>query len=67
MTNLERPMHTILRSDWKMRSCHPEGIATAVEEFEHDGIGYEQGGVKVIAFTVDHGPAIKPAGSNTGP
>jgi ribonuclease Z len=29
--------------------------------FEQDGVIYEQGGVKVVAFTVDHGPAIKPA------
>jgi hypothetical protein len=28
--------------------------------FEQDGVIYEQGGVKVVAFTVDHGPAIKP-------
>jgi ribonuclease Z len=39
----------------------PEGIAISVEEFERDGIVYEQNGVKVIAFEVDHGDAIKPA------
>jgi ribonuclease Z len=32
-------------------------VATVVEEFEQDGVVYEKDGVKVIAFTVDHGPA----------
>jgi ribonuclease Z len=39
----------------------PEGIAVHVEEFVVDGPVYERNGVKVIAFEVDHGPAIKPA------
>ena len=39
----------------------PQGIATTVQEFERDGVVYEQAGVKVIAFEVDHGPAAKPA------
>ena len=39
----------------------PEGIATLVEEFDSDGVVYEADGVKVIAFEVDHGDAIKPA------
>jgi ribonuclease Z len=38
-----------------------EGIAVEVEEFEKDGTIYERGGLKVIAFEVDHGAAIKPA------
>lgn len=38
----------------------PEGIATIVEEFDRDGVVYEAGGVKVIAFEVDHGDVIKP-------
>ena len=36
------------------------GIATDVTEFDRDGMVYEQGGVKVIAFEVDHGDVIKP-------
>jgi ribonuclease Z len=36
------------------------GIATEVTEFDRDGTVYEKGGVKVIAFEVDHGDAIKP-------
>ena len=39
----------------------PEGIQVDATEFTADGIVYENHGVKVIAFTVDHGPAIKPA------
>jgi ribonuclease Z len=30
-------------------------------EFDKDGVVYEKGGVKVTAFEVDHGDAIKPA------
>jgi ribonuclease Z len=37
----------------------PEGVAANVEEFTADGVVYEKDGVKVTAFTVDHG--IKPA------
>jgi ribonuclease Z len=36
------------------------GIATDVTEFDRDGIVYQEGGVKVIAFEVDHGDVIKP-------
>ena len=38
----------------------PEGVATAVAEFDRDGVVYETGGVKVTAFEVDHGDLIKP-------
>lgn len=36
------------------------GIATDVKEFDHDGVVFEQDGVRVIAFEVDHGDVIKP-------
>jgi ribonuclease Z len=39
----------------------PEGAATRAEEFLTDGVVYDEHGVKVIAFEVDHGAAIKPA------
>jgi len=39
----------------------PDGIRIEAGEFTADGVAYEKNGVKVIAFTVDHGPAIKPA------
>jgi ribonuclease Z len=38
-----------------------EAAAVAVEEFSGDGVVYERGGVRVIAFEVDHGEFIKPA------
>lgn len=38
-----------------------EHAAITTEEFAQDGIVYESGGLRVIAFTVDHGDAIKPA------
>lgn len=39
----------------------PKGIAVTVEEFGRDGVVYEKSGVKVTAFEVDHGAAVKPA------
>ena len=38
-----------------------EGAVVAVEEFGGDGIVYEKGELRVIAFEVDHGEVIKPA------
>jgi ribonuclease Z len=38
-----------------------ENAAITTEEFEQDGVVYESAGLRVIAFTVDHGAAIKPA------
>jgi ribonuclease Z len=38
-----------------------DGIRTDVSEFQGDGVVYERDGVRVIAFEVDHGEAIKPA------
>jgi ribonuclease Z len=61
MTNLEKAYALDIKIRLEDEKLSPEGIVTAVEEFEQDGVVYEQGGVKVIAFTVDHGPAIKPA------
>mgnify|MGYP003337609053 CR=1 FL=1 len=39
----------------------PRGAAIDASEFEADGVVYEKNGVRVIAFEVDHGAAIKPA------
>lgn len=38
-----------------------EHIAITVNEFAEDGVVYQAGDLRVIAFTVDHGDAIKPA------
>src|SRR5262249_59309525 len=52
-------------ADVKMRigagKLPPAGVATDVTEFNADGVVYEKSGVRVIAFEVDHGDAIKPA------
>jgi ribonuclease Z len=39
----------------------PGAVNTDVAEFCADGVIYEEKGVKVITFEVDHGPAIRPA------
>ena len=36
-------------------------IAITVKEFTEDGMVYEHGDLRITAFTVDHGDAIKPA------
>ena len=60
MENLERAY----ADDIKIRHADEKfplsGIATEVTEFDRDGVVYDQGGVKVIAFEVDHGDVIKP-------
>jgi ribonuclease Z len=38
-----------------------EDIAITVKEFTEDGIVYVRGDLRITAFTVDHGDAIKPA------
>lgn len=39
----------------------PEHVAIKVKEFAEDGVVYQAGDLRVIAFAVDHGDAIKPA------
>lgn len=39
----------------------PEDVAITVKEFAQDGPVYERGDLRISAFTVDHGDAIKPA------
>ena len=60
MENLERAYAddiAIRRADEKFPLA---GIATDVTEFDQDGVVFDKGGVKVIAFEVDHGDVIKP-------
>ncbi|MET4278769.1 MULTISPECIES: MBL fold metallo-hydrolase [unclassified Bradyrhizobium] len=61
MANLESAYALDIKIRLEDEKLPPGGIATVVEEFEKDGIVYDKDGVKVIAFTVDHGAAIKPA------
>ncbi len=61
MSNLEKAYALDIKIRLDDEKLPPEGIATAVDEFDRDGVVFEKNGVKVIAFTVDHGAAIKPA------
>jgi len=61
MTNLERAYALDIKIRVADEKLPPDGVALAVEEFNADGVVYDKGGVKVIAFEVDHGEVIKPA------
>jgi ribonuclease Z len=61
MENLERAYALDIKIRLEDEKLPPEGIAVAAEEFDKDGVVYEKNGVKVIAFAVEHGAAIKPA------
>lgn len=47
----------------RMADEHVPEAATQIEahDFEGDGVIFDQGGVKITAFEVNHGPLIKPA------
>jgi ribonuclease Z len=61
MTHLERAYALDVSIRIADEKLPPQGAAISVEEFSADGVVYEKNGVKVIAFEVDHGDAIKPA------
>jgi ribonuclease Z len=58
--NLERAYAADIKIRMADEKLPPAGVATAVTEFDRDGAVYHEGGVKVIAFEVDHGDVIKP-------
>ena len=60
MENLERAYADDIKIRVADEKLPLSGIATDVTEFDRDGPVYEKGGVKVIAFEVDHGDVIKP-------
>src|SRR4051812_21302282 len=60
MENLERAYADDIKIRVADEKLPLSGIATDVTEFDRDGLVYEKGGVKVIAFEVDHGDVIKP-------
>jgi ribonuclease Z len=62
MSNLERAYAADIKIRIADEKLPPEGIAVEVEEFNSDGVVYKKNGVTVIAFEVDHGDVIKPAG-----
>jgi ribonuclease Z len=61
MSHLEKAYAADIKIRVADEKLPPAGVAVAVEEFDRDGIIYEKGGLKVIAFEVDHGDVIKPA------
>jgi ribonuclease Z len=60
MENLERAYADDIKIRIADEKLPPSGIAIDVTEFDRDGVVYENNGVKVIAFEVDHGDLIKP-------
>jgi ribonuclease Z len=58
--NLERAYAADIKIRIADEKLPPAGISTEVTEFDCDGTLYDEGGVKVIAFEVDHGDLIKP-------
>jgi ribonuclease Z len=61
MSHLERAFAADIKIRIQDEKLPPEGITLQVEEFDRDGTVYQRNGLKVIAFEVDHGAAIKPA------
>jgi ribonuclease Z len=61
MLNLEQAYALDVKIRLEDEKLPAAGVATLVEEFGKDGTVYEKSGVKVIAFAVEHGAAIKPA------
>jgi ribonuclease Z len=61
MENLQKAYALDVQIRIEDEKLPPEGAAVNVEEFDKDGTVYEKDGVKIIAFQVDHGDAIKPA------
>ena len=60
MENLERAYALDIKIRLADEKLPPAGVATDVVEFDRDGVVYEEDGVRVIAFEVDHGDVIKP-------
>jgi ribonuclease Z len=58
--NLEKAYALDIKIRLADEKLPPSGIATDVTEFDRDGLVYEEDGLKVIAFEVDHGDVIKP-------
>ena len=61
MANLERAFAADISMRIADQNLPPAGVAPRVDEFAADGVVYERDGVRVTAFEVDHGAAIKPA------
>jgi ribonuclease Z len=61
MSHLEKAYALDVKIRTEDEKLMPDGAAVVVQEFGDDGVIHEKGGVRVIAFEVDHGDVIKPA------
>ena len=65
MADILRHLHQAFDPDIQIRivdeQLPPEGIEFDVEEFSADGPVFDEDGVRVTAFAVDHGQYIKPS------
>ena len=61
VAGLERAYAADIRIRIADQKLPPDGAKLVAQEFARDGVVYEQGGLKVMAFEVDHGDEIKPA------
>ena len=60
MANLEKAYQVDIRFRLEDEKLNPRDVAIIAEEIT-EGVVYENDGVKVTAFNVDHGPVVKPA------
>jgi ribonuclease Z len=60
MANLERAYAWDIQARSPDENLPPAGIAVVAQDVE-EGVVYEKNGVKVTAFTVDHGALLEPA------
>ncbi|WP_078199242.1 MBL fold metallo-hydrolase [Cupriavidus necator] len=61
MVNLERAYAADIKMRMADQKLSREGLDVKVEEFTRDGIVYEKSGLRVTAFEVNHGEAVRPA------
>jgi ribonuclease Z len=61
MSNLEQAYAADIMMRMEDEKLEADGITVLVKEYDRDGVVYENGGVKVVAFEVDHGDVIRPA------
>ena len=61
MANLERAYAADIKTRMADEKYPAEGIKVIADEFAAGGVVYDEDGVRVTAFEVDHGDEIKPA------
>jgi len=61
MANLQRAYAADIRIRLDDQKLTRDGVDLKVEEFTKDGVVYDKDGLRVTAFEVNHGDAVKPA------